>query len=273
MADTITINDLSIIHKNSGGVAKATLPNVCLTPSPNGPVPINYPNTAYSKDLAKGTTTITAGGEHMCAVKGSQFSKSCGDEAGSLGGILSGTHQAEATWLTYSPNVFFEGRNACRFTDKMLMNGGNTACAAGVWNPQPADADKADINAKLKQKIVDAINSNKTTSENSAGKQELKENFAKQLNADNPAETISSSKLEERQANLKKNLKKLDTNNSQDLPEGAWSLTQSPVPEELDNAGLNADAISDGGNDAYKAIDFLDTVKMPENLPADCTVP
>jgi hypothetical protein len=75
--------------------------------------------------------TITADGGNMCANRGSQFAKSYGDEPGTLGGIISGTNMAEATWLSWSPDVLLEGRNACRLTDKMLMNHGNTACLAG----------------------------------------------------------------------------------------------------------------------------------------------
>lgn len=136
MAVTININSLTLVHKDSGGVAKATLPDICLTPTSNGPVPRNYSNTAYSKDIAKGTVTVFADGGNMCAHKDSEFSKSVGDEAGSVGGVFSGTHLAEATWITYSPDVFLEGKNACRLTDKMLMNHGNTACLGGVLNPE-----------------------------------------------------------------------------------------------------------------------------------------
>lgn len=134
MTVTIKVNGLSLVHKNSGGVAKATLPNACFTPGSS--TPVKYSNIAYSSDIAKGTISITADGGNMCAHKDSEFSKSTGDEAGTLGGVLSGTNMAEATWLTYSPNVFLEGKNACRRTDKMFMNHGNTACLAGVLNPE-----------------------------------------------------------------------------------------------------------------------------------------
>ncbi|MCP3871903.1 MAG: DUF4150 domain-containing protein [Desulfobacteraceae bacterium] len=161
MAVTININGLTLVHKDSGGVAKATLPDICLTPTSNGPVPRNYSNTAYSKDLAKGTVTITADGGHMCANKGSEFSKSIGDEGGSIGGIISGTHLAEATWITYSPNVFFEGKNVCRLSDKMLMNHGNTVCAAGVIVPplKPPVDPKC---KKIYERIYDALYAKKT---------------------------------------------------------------------------------------------------------------
>ncbi len=101
-------------------------------PTSNGPVPINYPNIAFSKDLVKSTTTVLADGGHMCGNKGSEFYKSIGDEPGSVGGVTSGTHLAEATWITYSHDVFMEGKNVCRLADKMLMNHGNTACLTGV---------------------------------------------------------------------------------------------------------------------------------------------
>ena len=39
MAITININNLTLVHKDSGGVAKATLPDICMTPAPGGPVP------------------------------------------------------------------------------------------------------------------------------------------------------------------------------------------------------------------------------------------
>lgn len=133
MASTININGLTLVHKESDGVAKATLPNLCLPP--NGSTPINFSNVAYSKDIAKGTITITADGVNMCAHKDSEFSKSTGDEGGTNGEIFSGTNMAEATWLTYSPDVFLEGKNACRLTDKMFMNHMNSACLSGEGQP------------------------------------------------------------------------------------------------------------------------------------------
>jgi hypothetical protein len=132
MGVTININGLSLCHKGSGGVATATVPDVCKTPSPGGPVPIPYPNIAFSKNLAKGTKTVKADGGNMAAIKGSEFSRSIGDEPGTVGGVKSGVNMKEATWLSYSFDVKFEGKNVCRLTDKMLMNHGNTVCLAGV---------------------------------------------------------------------------------------------------------------------------------------------
>src|SRR5262245_65865412 len=98
MSVTININNLSLCHKQSGGISMATVPDVCKTPSPGGPVPIPYPNIALSANLAKGTTTVTADGGNMCADYGSEFSRSTGDEPGTHGGGREGEVQEEAKW-------------------------------------------------------------------------------------------------------------------------------------------------------------------------------
>jgi hypothetical protein len=131
MAVTVSINNLTLCHTGSQGVSTATIPDVCNTPSPTGPIPIPYPNIATSSDLAKGTKTVSADGGNMCANYGSEFSRSTGDEAGSAGGVASGTFIKEATWITYSFDVKFEGKGACRLTDKMFHNHNNTANMAG----------------------------------------------------------------------------------------------------------------------------------------------
>ena len=86
---TININNLTLCHKGSNGITTATIPDVCKTPTPGGPVPIPYPNIAMSSDLMKGTTTVKADGGMMCANFGSEFFKSTGDEPGVAGGVVS----------------------------------------------------------------------------------------------------------------------------------------------------------------------------------------
>ena len=135
MALTVNVNGLSLAHKGSNGIVTATLPDVCKTPSPGGPVPIPYPNIAFSKDLAKGSKKVKADGGNSCAIKGSEFSMSVGDEPGTVGGVKSGVNKSKATWLSYSFDVKIEGKNACRLTDKMLMNKGNTVSMGGEIQP------------------------------------------------------------------------------------------------------------------------------------------
>jgi hypothetical protein len=60
----------------------------------------------------------------------------------------------KATWLTYSFNVRFEGRNVCRLTDKMMMNNGNTACLGGVVQaPVVGPKGAADLRSPVEEEL------------------------------------------------------------------------------------------------------------------------
>ncbi len=134
MPVTIKVNGVanSLVHKGSNGISSATIPDVCKTPTPGGPVPIPYPNISQSITLSKGTTTVKADGGMMIAIKGSEFSLSNGDEPGSIGGVKSSTFIKESTWILYSFDVKMDGQNACRLTDKKFQNHENTVDLAGV---------------------------------------------------------------------------------------------------------------------------------------------
>jgi hypothetical protein len=146
MSVTVKVNGVanSLVHKGSSGVSVATLPDVCKTPSPGGPVPMPYPNISQSVSLKKGTKTVKADGGNMIAIKGSEFSLSNGDNAGTVGGIKSNTFMKESTWILYSFDVKMNGKNACRLTDKKFQNHQNTVDAAGTFqkpvNLSPADS-------------------------------------------------------------------------------------------------------------------------------------
>lgn len=124
MGVTVGVNFLSVVHKSSGGVTIA-FPDVCKTPTPAGPVPIPYPNIAKSSDTAKGTKKVKCDGNPVC-VKDSNFSMSTGDEAGSVGGVVSGKIKGKAEFVMFSFDVKFEGKNVCRAFDIMLHNDKNT---------------------------------------------------------------------------------------------------------------------------------------------------
>lgn len=134
MPVTIKVNGAanSLVHKGSNGISVATIPDVCKTPSPGGPVPIPYPNISQSITLAKGTTTVKADGGMMIAIKGSEFSLSNGDNPGVAGGVKSNTFMKESTWILYSFDVKMDGKNACRLTDKKFQNHENTVDLAGT---------------------------------------------------------------------------------------------------------------------------------------------
>ncbi|PRQ09205.1 DUF4150 domain-containing protein [Enhygromyxa salina] len=117
-------NGRGVAHGNSGGMS-IVFPDVCLTPGPAGPVPIPYPNIARSADTADGPATITCDGA-MPMNKGAKYSKSSGDEAGSSGGVASGTSRDAAEFMLYSFDVKFEGKGACRLGDPLFHNNKNT---------------------------------------------------------------------------------------------------------------------------------------------------
>ncbi len=135
MPTTVNVNMLTAVHKGSNGMAVASVPDVCLTPMPTGPpVPIPYPNMAMSQNLVAGTTSVKTDGM-SAAIKGCQFTPSTGDEPGTAGGVVSGVNKGPAEFIMYSFDVKMEGKNACRLTDQMKMNRGNTLCAAELQAP------------------------------------------------------------------------------------------------------------------------------------------
>jgi Domain of unknown function (DUF4150) len=134
MSSHITVNDLGLTYKSTVGLSTATIPDVCKTPTPGGPVPLPYPNIADQGSLDKGTTTVKAKGK-MIAIKGSEYSMSSGDEPGTVGGVTSNTFKKETAWITYSFDVKMDGENACRHTDKKFHNHKNTVDLAGNIDP------------------------------------------------------------------------------------------------------------------------------------------
>jgi uncharacterized Zn-binding protein involved in type VI secretion len=115
---------MGISHKGSGAMSTVG-PDVCKTPTPGGPVPIPYVNTAMSSDLAGGSSSVKIQGQ-SAAIKGCNYSVSTGDEPGSVGGVASGKTKGKAEFVTYSFDVKIEGKNACRNGDLMTHNDKNT---------------------------------------------------------------------------------------------------------------------------------------------------
>lgn len=124
MSVTVSVNDMSVVHADSSGTTIA-FPDVCKTPSPAGPVPIPYPNSAQSSDSAKTAKKVTCDGNPVC-ISDSNFSTSTGDEAGSAMGVASNKNKGKAEFVNYSFDVKFEGKNVPRAMDLMLHNDKNT---------------------------------------------------------------------------------------------------------------------------------------------------
>jgi uncharacterized Zn-binding protein involved in type VI secretion len=137
MPATLNVNNLTVVHSGSGGISTA-FPDVCKTPTPAGPVPIPYPNVAQSSNTADGSSTVKVDGNPIM-LKGSNFSMSTGDEAGSAMNVMSSKIKGKAEPMLYSMDVKMDGQNVFRLTDMMLQNCGSagTPPASEVQAPQP----------------------------------------------------------------------------------------------------------------------------------------
>ncbi|MBA3697944.1 MAG: DUF4150 domain-containing protein [Planctomycetes bacterium] len=134
MGVTVGVNNLSVVHKDSGGITIA-FPDVCKTPTPGGPVPIPYPNIAQSSDTAKGSKSVKVDGNPVC-LKDSNFKTSTGDEAGTAGGgVASSKTKGKAEFVNFSMDVKIEGKNVARALDLMLHNDKNTPPVPLIQGP------------------------------------------------------------------------------------------------------------------------------------------
>ncbi|NKE72404.1 DUF4150 domain-containing protein [Candidatus Manganitrophus noduliformans] len=120
MPGTVFANSRGVAHKGSGGMS-TVFPDVCKTPSPAGPIPIPYPNIGMASNTSGGPSKVKTDGQ-MPMVKGSKYSMTSGDEAGSAGGVMSSSIKGEAEFMMYSFDVKFEGKNACRMGDPLFHN-------------------------------------------------------------------------------------------------------------------------------------------------------
>src|SRR4051812_12410819 len=94
MAQTTFVNARGIAHKGSGGLSMV-FPDVCKTRAPPAPpIPIPYPNIGQASDTSDGPSKVTTDGK-MPMVKGAKYSKSSGDEAGTIGGGISKVDRRE----------------------------------------------------------------------------------------------------------------------------------------------------------------------------------
>jgi hypothetical protein len=126
---------------SSKGSGHLGFPDVCKIPSPPAPIPIPYPNIGSTKQGAQWPKRVdlkcslsdcnnlaeaslpgpvprpvclecykkTTGRFPLPAGKPSKFAKSLGDEAGSLGGLMSGKQMGHVMFTKYSAKVKVQG--------------------------------------------------------------------------------------------------------------------------------------------------------------------
>lgn len=133
MAASANVNNRTVVHKSSSGVA-INFPDVCKTQCGPPVVPIPYPNIAKSSDTAKGSTSVKIDGNPIM-LKDSNFSTSTGDETGAIGGVVSGCTKGKAEFINYSFDVKIDGKNVPRLGDMMIQNKKNTPPMPEVQPP------------------------------------------------------------------------------------------------------------------------------------------
>jgi hypothetical protein len=108
-------------------------PDTCKTPTPAGPVPMPYPNTAMLMQANPATCTLKVKIMNQPALtKQSVIPMTSGDEAGSAGGVISGEIKGPAQFKKGSIKVKFEGQPAAFQTCPMGHNGTNANVPAGM---------------------------------------------------------------------------------------------------------------------------------------------
>lgn len=100
------------------------MPNVCLTPTPVGPVPIPYPSIAMLPQATQVSTKVTFGNKPVVLLQ-SQTPSTTGDSAGSNGGVMSGVFMGPAVYKKVSAKVQVEGKGVGYQTGMMGLNGSN----------------------------------------------------------------------------------------------------------------------------------------------------
>jgi len=115
-------NGRSILHKGSGNTHTSAAPDVCKVPTPGGPVPTPFVNSAQDAMLTKGSKSVTIGGQPV-ALTDSELSVSSGDEPGTAGGLISSKFKGKMAWGSGSVDVKVEGKGVVRFLDVTLHNG------------------------------------------------------------------------------------------------------------------------------------------------------
>jgi hypothetical protein len=123
------------ILNNSGGMC-AAFPDTCKTPSPGGPVPMPYPNMAQDGD-GDGCSSVKIENKNILR-KGDHIRMSSGDEAGSLGGVISGVFKNSAELADGCDTVTAEGMPVAYLLVPVEQNGGgaNSKMGKAVQPPQ-----------------------------------------------------------------------------------------------------------------------------------------
>lgn len=115
---------------SKGGGTCFAFPDVCLVPATPSPVPTPFPNTAQCAD-AQGTVASVLIDNKEVIVETSTIPQSSGDEAGTAGGVVSGTFMGTVKFKTASSKVYAKGKRVVLFGALTSHNGDNANMPAG----------------------------------------------------------------------------------------------------------------------------------------------
>lgn len=121
------------VTTKGGGMTNA-MPDVCKTPAPPAPfVPVPYPNIAMFTQSNPGTCSKKVKIMNQPVVtKATVITMSSGDEAGSIGGMISSMIKGPCKAKTFSQKVKAEGKNVIFQTCTIGQNGSNANAPAGI---------------------------------------------------------------------------------------------------------------------------------------------
>lgn len=120
------------IATRQGGTTQA-FPDTCKVPTPGGPVPSPFPNIAMLNQANPGTCSNKVKiGNQPSGIDGMQITMSSGDEAGTVGGVISNMIKGPAKNKRKSSKVKFEGKGVVFQTCTFGQNGTNANAPMGV---------------------------------------------------------------------------------------------------------------------------------------------
>lgn len=127
METNVFANENEICSQAADGVSSAAFPDPCWSPPPPsaGPVLVSYPNTAFARDLANGSTTVFIRGTPVAKKDQSFLATSTGNEPATAAlGMGKSSHviKGKAYFTDWSQDVKVEGLNVDRHTDPMTHN-------------------------------------------------------------------------------------------------------------------------------------------------------
>jgi hypothetical protein len=108
------------------------VPDVCKVPAPPAPpIPTPFPNTGMLNQ-AKSTSSKVKFSNKEVVTKKSEMPRSMGDEAGTLGGMVSNKNMDKVTFKKASSKVKAQGQPVVHVTSMTAHNGSNANMPAGA---------------------------------------------------------------------------------------------------------------------------------------------